>query len=238
MPIKLSRTVNRIDSLQNEENRLLIKRYHDFLKSIESSERHQNNNLKTILYFAIYIAPTINLNEISDEELILSFLDSKKKTKEEDPDEKWKSTWNHYFHRIKHFFRWYHNCESKNHYNESKFKYFTYLKENQDNWETPEFLENLQEKKTKRLSPYVESELFTKEELLSIIKYEQYTRNKAILSLMWDLNARPHEITLLKIKHIRMKEKYAEGEIPHEAKTSSGPIMLTFSFSICKRLVK
>ena len=47
---------------------------------------------------------------------------------------------------------------------------------------------------------------------------------------MWDLNARPHEITLLKIKHIRMKEKYAEGEIPHEAKTGSGPILLTFSF--------
>lgn len=36
---------------------------------------------------------------------------------------------------------------------------------------------------------------------------------------MWDLDARPHEITLLKIKHIRLKEKYGEGEIPYEAKT-------------------
>jgi hypothetical protein len=35
---------------------------------------------------------------------------------------------------------------------------------------------------------------------------------------------------LLKIKHIRLKEKYGEGEIPHEAKTGTGPILLTCSF--------
>jgi integrase/recombinase XerD len=38
------------------------------------------------------------------------------------------------------------------------------------------------------------------------------------------------EITLLKIKHIRLKERYGEGEVPHEAKTGSGPILLTSSF--------
>ena len=80
------------------------------------------------------------------------------------------------------------------------------------------------------MSHYVENELWQKDELLSIIKYEPFKRNKAVLSLMWDLNARPHEITLLKIKHIRLKEKYGEGEIPHEAKTGSGPILLTLSF--------
>jgi len=47
---------------------------------------------------------------------------------------------------------------------------------------------------------------------------------------MWDLNARNHEITLLKIKNLRIREKYAEGEIPHEAKTGGGPILLTLSF--------
>jgi integrase/recombinase XerD len=29
---------------------------------------------------------------------------------------------------------------------------------------------------------------------------------------------------------IRLREKYAEGEIPHEAKTGTGPILLTCSF--------
>ena len=63
-----------------------------------------------------------------------------------------------------------------------------------------------------------------------MIKYEPYRRNKAALALLWDLDARNHEITLSKIKHIRLKEKYGEGEIPHEAKTGTGLILLTYSF--------
>jgi hypothetical protein len=72
--------------------------------------------------------------------------------------------------------------------------------------------------------------LWERDELLTVIKYEPYKRNKAALSLLWDLDARNHEVTLLKIKHIRLKEKYGEGEIPHEAKTGTGPILLTCSF--------
>ena len=96
-------------------------------------------------------------------------------------------------------------------------------------WKTPDFVQ-IKKKKTKRISPYLENELWEKNDLLTIIKYESYKRNKAILALLFDLNARPHEITLLKIKHIRLKDKYGEGEIPHEAKTGTGPILLTCSF--------
>jgi integrase/recombinase XerD len=96
-------------------------------------------------------------------------------------------------------------------------------------WETPDFVK-IKNKKTKRISPYLENELWEKDDLLTIIKYESYKRNKAILALLWDLDARPHELTLLKIKHIRLKDKYGEGEIPHEAKTGTGPILLTCSF--------
>ena len=72
----------------------------------------------------------------------------------------------------------------------------------------------------------LESELWERDELLTVIKYELYKRNKAALSLLWDLDARNHEVTLLKIKHIRL-EKYGEGEIPHEAKTGTGVILLS-----------
>ena len=96
-------------------------------------------------------------------------------------------------------------------------------------WETPDFVK-IKNKKTKRISPYLENELWEKDDLLTIIKYESYKRNKAILALLWDLDARPHELTLLKIKHIRLKDKYGEGEIPHEAKTGTEPILLTTSF--------
>ena len=63
---------------------------------------------------------------------------------------------------------------------------------------------------------------------LSIIKYEPYKRNKA--ALLWDLDGRNHEVTLLKIKHIRLRDKYGEGEIPYESKTGTGPTLLTCSF--------
>ena len=36
--------------------------------------------------------------------------------------------------------------------------------------------------------------------------------------------------SLLKIKNIRLREKYGEGEIPNWAKIGSGPILLTLSF--------
>ena len=42
--------------------------------------------------------------------------------------------------------------------------------------------------------------------------------------MLWDFNARPHEIASLKIKHLRLKAQYGEGEIPFESKTGTGPI--------------
>ena len=66
--------------------------------------------------------------------------------------------------------------------------------------------------------------------MLSIIKDETYKRNKSALALLWNLDARPHEVILLKIKHIKLKESYGEGEIPYESNTGTGPILLTLHF--------
>ncbi|HET7643408.1 MAG TPA: hypothetical protein VFK40_07855, partial [Nitrososphaeraceae archaeon] len=118
-------------------------------------------------------------------------------------------------------YRWLYNIKLKG---EDQRNYFDI-----NNWVTPDFV-NINKKKTKRLSPYNESEIWDREELLSIVKYEPYKRNKAILTLLWDFNARPHEITLMRIKNLRLREKYGEGEVPYESKTGTGPILLTFSF--------
>ena len=98
----------------------------------------------------------------------------------------------------------------------------------QSDWITPAFIK-IKEKRSKRVSPYLETEIWDKEEFQTIIKYEPIKRNKAALALLWDLDARPHEISGLKLKHIRLKEKYGEGEIPFESKTGTGPILLTLS---------
>jgi hypothetical protein len=52
--------------------------------------------------------------------------------------------------------------------------------------------------------------MWERHELLFVIKYEPFKRNKSALDLSWDLDARNHEVTLLNIKHIRLREKYGK----------------------------
>src|SRR5215211_1096413 len=136
---------------------------------------------------------------------------------EQDPDKKWITTWNDNLHRLKHLFRWLYNQRGK------------HETIPMSEWETPTFAK-IKEKKTKSLSPYSETEIWDRDELLLVVRYEPYIRNKTALTLFWDLDARNHEVTMLKIKHLRLREKYGEGEVPHEAKTGGGPILLTCSF--------
>jgi integrase/recombinase XerD len=221
MPIKLSTTINTITSIPNSTNAELLREFHQYMKANGTSESYQNGNLKIMIYFAKFLGPSVDLYSINKKEHIIAFLDTKIKDSVADPDKRWIRTWNDYLQRIKYFIRWLWNCKQKeNKGNE--------ILPNSD-WITPVFAQ-IKEKRTKRISPYLESELWERDEILTIIKYESYKRNKAALSLLWDLDARNHEVTLLKIKHIRLKERYGEGEIPHESKTGTGPILLTCSF--------
>ena len=188
------------------------------MKRSGTSEKYQNNNLKALIVYSKFLGPSISFYEVENKSQVISFLDTKIKNSEDDPDKRWITTWNDYLVRIKYFFRWMYNCKDKD-LDDVPFS----------EWLTPDFV-MIKNKKTKRISPYLENELWEKDDLLTIIKYESYKRNKVILALLWDLDARPHELTLLKIKHVRLKDKYGEGEIPHEAKTGTGPILLTTSF--------
>ena len=76
------------------------------MKSNSASERHQNNNLKAVCNFANFLGQNTNFEDIKSTNQILSFLDTKIKSQDEDPDKKWITTWNDYLHRIKHFLRW------------------------------------------------------------------------------------------------------------------------------------
>jgi integrase/recombinase XerD len=186
------------------------------MKSTNAGEKHINNNLKIIMSFTNTLEQDIDLESVKRAHVI-NFLDSKIKSPGEDPDKKWITTWNVYLNHLKYFFRWLYNEYNKNRDESIESEYISQI-----NWITPDFIK-IQRKRTKRLSPYIESELWEKEDLLLIIKYEKFKRNKASLSLLWDLDARNHKVTLLKIEHIRLKEKYEEGAIPYEVKTGKGP---------------
>ena len=208
MPTKLITTIKQITTaVSNPVNSALINDFYQYMKANGASERHQNNNLKAIIALAKFIGPDITFYDLKRREDIITFLDTKMKNQEQDPDKKWITTWNHYLVHIKHFFRWL--------YNYKRFEKTDIGQVSDDqpllpsDWETPEFIK-IKKKKTKRLTPYLETELWERDELLSIIRYEPYKRNKAALALFWDLDARPHEVTLLKIKHIRLRERYGE----------------------------
>ena len=188
MVAKLSTTINKIQSLPNFSNSKIITEFLMYMKNNGSSERHQNNNLIVLIEFSNHFDSSVTFYNINKKEQILSFLDTKIKDSVNDPEKRWITSWNHYLTRIKLFYRWLYNKDKEI---------------EKDYWETPDFLK-IKNKKTKRNSPYVETEIWEKDELLSILKYEPYKRNKAAITLMWDLDARPHEITLLKIKHIRL----------------------------------
>ena len=151
-----------------------------------ASENHQVNNLKVVIDFAKYLGG-VTFYEVKKRDELISFLNKKMKNVDVDPERRWITTGNHYLNRIKLFFRWLHNYHS----HQKKD-----IVQDIEEWVTPEFCK-IKTKQSKRLSPYSESELWEREELHALIKYEPSLRNKAILSLMWDLNARPHEITLL-----------------------------------------
>jgi hypothetical protein len=198
MPVRLTTTVNKISSLHNSVNSTLLCDLYQYMKSNGASDSHQNNCLKTLLAFATFIGPNKSFYDITRKEHITAFLDTKVKSSAEDPDRKWITTWNDYLGDIKYFFRWLINQKMKE-IDEGK---------NEDevlpvNWETPTFVQ-IMKKKTKRLSPYSNTEIWDLDELLTIVKYEHSLRNKAALTLFWDLNGRNHEITTLKVGNIRL----------------------------------
>ena len=56
------------------------------------------------------------------------------------------------------------------------------------------------------------------------------------ISLLWDLYARNHEVTMLKIKHIMLRSALWGRKIPHESKLGTGPVLLTCSFPYIRDL--
>ncbi len=109
--------------------------------------------------YAKYLG-NVCLYDINKRGQILSFLNTKIKDISQDPDKRWITTWNHYLNRIRLFFRWLynvHNLSSDSHdiyYNERSL----------EEWNTPDFVK-IKQKQTNRLSPYIENEIWERDEL-------------------------------------------------------------------------
>jgi hypothetical protein len=145
------------------------------MKANGTSESYQNGNLKILIYFARFLGADTEFYSISKKEQILAFLNTRIKDSIADPDKRWIRTWNDYLQRIKYFFRWLSNYKRKASNREEILP--------DSEWRTPAFAQ-IKEKRTKRISPYLETELWERDDILTIIKYEPYKRNSSFVSAM------------------------------------------------------
>jgi hypothetical protein len=85
---KLSTTINKIQLVPNLANREAISAFNAYLMSNDLSVHHVNNNLKASISFANYLGPETSFHDIKSKQQVLSFLDSKRKSADEDPEMK------------------------------------------------------------------------------------------------------------------------------------------------------
>src|SRR5512145_1020806 len=97
MPTTLSTTVRHIyDKVPNSVNSQLIVDFHSYMKDNTTSERHQNNNLKAVIAFAEFLGSETTFYQISTQDQVTKFLDTKIRSNSDDPEQRWITTWNDY----------------------------------------------------------------------------------------------------------------------------------------------
>ena len=113
MPQKLETVLKHVEKISNDVNRQLIKDYHRYLISRDTSTNYQKDNIKLMHMFAKFLGESKTFFDVKDSEPIVAFLNIKRKSKEEDPEQKWITTWNDYLWRLKMFYRWLYNVQLK-----------------------------------------------------------------------------------------------------------------------------
>ncbi len=103
--MKLKTTLSHLDRIPNKTNKLLLVEFHEYLKEVDTSENYQNQMLKELISFAEFLGKNLSFYEVKGKEQVTTFLETKIKSVEVDPDKKWITTYNDYLWRIKYLFR-------------------------------------------------------------------------------------------------------------------------------------
>jgi site-specific recombinase XerD len=198
MPIYLSKILQKLESV-SEVNQIILKDFCQYMLSKDLRSEHHITSLLTLL-ISLDRFYGIPFSSINTKDQILKFLNHRQVKgkwveREHDAEGKYISSFNLYLGLLRAFFRWLTNRDKS-----------------EDDWETPLFLK-IKNKKPLRDSPYGINDIWQLDELLTIVEYEPELRNKAIITLLWDLYARNHEITALRIKDIILNGQYGEGTI-------------------------
>jgi integrase/recombinase XerD len=89
--VKLSTLVKKINlTIHNRKNASIILDFHKYMQEKGSSENHQDNNLKVVMDFAKFLG-SISFYDSMKREQVISFLNTKIKAPDVDPDKRWLS---------------------------------------------------------------------------------------------------------------------------------------------------
>ncbi len=113
MTEKLETVLEKISTISNPVNSSLTQEFYQFMVDNRNSDSYKKNNLKALILFSHELGPDVTFYDVQKKEKILEFLNRRIKSKSDDPDEKWITTWNDYLGRLKFFFRWLYNYKIK-----------------------------------------------------------------------------------------------------------------------------
>ena len=216
MTSKPETVIKQIEVLENKTHSEIFMDFYIWLtEEQDSSTRNASTYLKILRMFSMHVGQK-PINSISKEDVI-SFLDKRKKSVEDDPEKKWERTWNDYLARLIGFYKWLSNKDGD---------------DDREDWETPEPIKSIKKKKNKRDSSYSPNDVWSQDELLLVVKYIDNIRDKVIFTVSWDLASRSDEIVKVRIRDIVIKEKYAEISTAWNTKTGTrtNPVIVGFPY--------
>ena len=88
MTEKLETVLDKVSSIANPVNSLLIQEFYQYMVDNRKSDSYKKNNLKALVLFSQELASNVTFYDIRGKERILEFLNKRIKPKSDDPDEK------------------------------------------------------------------------------------------------------------------------------------------------------
>ena len=205
-------TVNDVNDINEEDiaqNQMVIEQYISArITEVNLAQSTQKTVRDTLNRFSKHLKKGFKDSSKDD---IISHLNSLRKSETDDPNHKWKGTYNLSFILISTFFKW-----------------FYYPQVEHTERPTPDILLNINQVKRKEKSAYKPSDMWTQDDDLVFLKYCPSERDRCYHAISRDSSARPHELLKLRIKDVRFKriDGRQVAEIVPNGKTGSRPMPL------------
>lgn len=124
------------------------------------------------------------------------------------------STFNSWLTMLRRFYAWYYNRDKDI---------------PRKKWKPPTWFDRIEWRKTES-DKYSVADMWTEEEILLAISTLDHPRDKAMIAMLYDTAARPHELMRLRIKDIAIKENYAQVKLVDHSNPEGRTVPITSSF--------